>query len=256
MTNFKFGITEYSDPSVNYSWVYSIQNVDAAILITKNLTEHFRNKVLELHRAGKPIIVHCTCTGWGGSILEPNIPSYSEQLNNLSRLILAGFPVERVVIRIDPIIPTDAGLAQVKQVLAHAWRNGFKPENTRVRFSIYDEYKHSALRLNQAGYSSFYNGSFYAPSGMMENAKKLLASLPYTFETCAEDQFSVLSNVEVTGCISKKDFNILGLDIPSDVTENPQHRNGCHCLSCKTELIKVSRKQKCPYGCLYCFWKD
>ena len=75
---------------------------------------------------------------------------------------------------------------------------------------------------------------------------------PYTFETCAEAGLArLIYNSEITGCVSDKDLQIMGLyTVP--MTENPQNRNGCHCLSCKTELL--TERKPCKHGCVYCYW--
>ena len=128
----KIGITERGDASIDYSWVDKLNNVDGAIIITKNLNEKLQTKILE---ASKPIIVHCTCTGWGGSYLEPNVPNYKEQLNNLKSLIDKGFLKSHCVLRIDPIIPTTEGIERVKNVLEYA-KDLYLFDTIRIRISI------------------------------------------------------------------------------------------------------------------------
>lgn len=49
-----------------------------------------------------PIVVHCTCTGWGHTRMEPNVPDYKQQLSQMKKLIESGFPASRMVLRIDP----------------------------------------------------------------------------------------------------------------------------------------------------------
>ena len=57
---------------------------------------------------------------------------------------------------------------------------------------------------------------------------------------------------EQIGCISKRDFDILG--IPFDNPEGGFQRKGCLCVAGKTELL--NNKKRCPSGCLYCYWRD
>ena len=103
----KIGITERGDAGINSLWTQKVDTVDGMILITKNITEIFKANVLSLYHKGYKIIVHCTCTGYGSSALEPNVPDYKWQLSSLENLIKRGFPAENCVLRIDPILPSE-----------------------------------------------------------------------------------------------------------------------------------------------------
>lgn len=130
----KIGITERGDAGINLSWVSKVNTVDGMILITKNLTETFCLQVLDLYNKGYKIIVHCTCTGYGNSSLEPNVPDYKTQLKHLAYLIDMGFPADNCVLRIDPIFPSEKGLNRVREVI-----NYFISLNTgvtQIRISI------------------------------------------------------------------------------------------------------------------------
>ena len=247
----KIGITERGDAGINLSWVSKVNTVDGMILITKNLTEMFCLQVLDLYNKGYKIIVHCTCTGYGNSSLEPNVPDYKTQLKHLAYLIDMGFPADNCVLRIDPIFPSEKGLNRVREVI-----NYFISLNTgvtRIRISIVDEYKHVKERYRQHGWNPLYGDNFGPSYEQKQLVANLLNQYSFQYELCAEDDFlKMLNNGQIIGCISTKDLHIMG--IPTEaMTINPQNRKGCHCLSCKTELL-TDRKQ-CPNGCVYCFWK-
>lgn len=247
----KIGITERGDAGINLSWVSKVNTVDGMILITKNLTETFCLQVLDLYNKGYKIIVHCTCTGYGNSSLEPNVPDYKTQLKHLAYLIDMGFPADNCVLRIDPIFPSEKGLNRVREVI-----NYFISLNTgvtRIRISIVDEYKHVKERYRQHGWNPLYGDNFGPSYEQKQLVANLLNQYSFQYELCAEDDFlKMLNNGQIIGCISTKDLHIMG--IPTEaMTINPQNRKGCHCLSCKTELL-TDRKQ-CPNGCVYCFWK-
>ena len=252
----KIGITERGDAGINLSWVAKINQVDGVVLITKNITEMFALNVLDLHRKGYKIIVHCTCTGYGGTALEPFVPDYKKQLFALASLIHEGFPAENCVLRIDPIFPSEKGLKRVHEVLAYfgALQTGV----TRIRVSVVDEYKHTKERYRQHGWNPLYGDNFQANDTQLQYVIENLAMYPQTYEICAENKMYQLAVnkypylFEVVGCISNKDLEIMGLPV-TEMTINPQKRSGCHCLSCKTELL-TDRKQ-CPNQCVYCFWK-
>lgn len=268
----KIGITERGDAGLDTSWYEKIKDkkVDGAILITKNITDDFLARVLNLYSNDYKIIVHCTCTGWGGTIMEPNVPPYKRQLEQLRSLIDAGFPIENCVLRIDPIFPTPNGLQKVGEILSYAESLNLIPKTNaftsqlsyiRIRISIFDEYKHVKERFKQAGFNPMYGDSFYASKHMMHNAKQFLRTYALDhdikFETCAEPYLTENLDDEKIfiqrGCVSEHDLKILNLPIDTNLM-NMQHRNGCMCLSCKTELLQ--NKKQCPHKCLYCYWKN
>lgn len=249
----KIGVTERGDAGINLAWKEKADTVDGMILITKNITDTFAATVLDLYKRGYKIVLHCTCTGYGSSALEPNVPDYRTQLNSLCILIRAGFPAENCVLRIDPIFPTEKGLKRVQEVLFYfATINcGVK----RIRVSLVDEYRHVKARYRAHGWTPVY-GDDFGPSHeqIIMTAKCLNDFTEYTYEVCAENALAKeLNNVHVLGCVSEEDLKLMGLPV-ENMTINPQHRNGCHCLSCKTELL--TDRKPCPHQCVYCFWKQ
>lgn len=251
----KIGVTEYGDAGVDFRWEDRLREVDGAILITKNLNSVFQQKIFS-HMTEKPIIVHCTCTGWGGTVMEPNVPNYKQQLDWLCGFIKSGFPAERIVLRIDPIFPTLNGLHNVLCVFHYLNMLDIPTNKLRYRISVVDEYPHVRERYAELGFSPMYGGNFYPSQEQLELVGKTLSSLPYKFATCAEDKLADMfpDTFEVKGCVSTDDLMLMNLSTDASFTENPQHRVGCHCLSCKYELLNKPRK-KCPHNCLYCFWR-
>lgn len=246
----KIGITERGDAGINLAWTQTITNVDGAILISKNFTDEFITNVLAIQ---KPVILHCTCTGYGGTELEPCVPDYKVQLDNLKRIIDLGFPAERCVLRIDPIFPSCKGLRKVYDVIEY-----FQSLNTgvtRVRVSVVDEYPHVRERYARLGWESLYGGNFYASFEQLHMVADILNVYDFTYELCAENHLAkFLKKPYICGCVSPLDLHLMGFTINESMQINPQNRSGCHCLSCKTELL-TERKQ-CPHGCIYCFWKN
>ena len=245
----KIGITERGDAGINLAWVAKINQVDGLVLITKNITETFALNVLDLYSKGYKIIVHCTCTGYGHSELEPNVPDYKTQLNSLKNMIDRGFPADHCVLRIDPIFPSERGLNRVRDVLHYFM--SLNTGVTRIRISLVDEYKHVKERYRQRGWNPLYGNNFYPSYEQKKLVADVLNQYSFLYELCAEDDFlKMLNNGQIIGCISSKDLHIMG--IPTEaMTINPQNRKGCHCLSCKTELL--TDRKPCPHGCIYCF---
>lgn len=253
----KIGITECGDAGIDLRWEDSVNKVDGLLLITKNLNPIFQNKVLKHHKNGVPIIVHCTCTGWGHTSFEPCVPDYHKQLDWLKSFIDAGFPAERIVLRIDPIFPSQTGLDRVMEMLDYYHSLQLPEDKIRYRISVVDEYPHVKARYKEHGFEPLYGTNFYASKEQMMLVGETLSKTPYTFGTCAEDTLAsgFPNTFTVKGCVSKEDLEIMGIPYDPTLFENPQRRNMCHCLSCKFELLNKPRKA-CPHKCLYCFWKD
>ena len=234
----KIGITERGDPSLDFSWIARLKTVDGAIILTKNLSEKVRAAILE---APVPVIVHATCTGYGGTKVEPHVPTPATQVGNIRLLLNAGFPASRVVLRVDPIIPTLRG-AEKFDTLLHFTAHAI-PEVQRCRISILDTYPHTTRRFAEAGLTL----NLPPLSEQVERVNAVLLNHPeYNFECCAEP----LLNAEQIGCVSGKDLKLMSL--PEVPYQKGTQRPTCLCASYKTELL--SKCKQCAHGCLYCYW--
>lgn len=237
----KIGITERGDAGIDFSWTKNIDECEFAILITKNINKLFISKVLHYK---EKVIIHATITGFGGTVLEKNVPTLESSYTMLSALIDAGFPKEQIVLRVDPIIPTSKGIANAKKVLETISSLGIK----RCRISFLDMYNHVKIRFAKNNVPLPYD-TFTAPKEMIELAINTLENSfgnLYTFEACAE---YVKCRV---GCVSHKDADILGKEIIFE--SNIKQRKNCLCNSNKFELLNT--KHPCIHNCLYCYWQD
>ena len=233
----KIGITERGDAGLDFSWVESVPETAITILITKNLNDRF---IKEVVKQKNKLIVHATITGMGGTQIEPNVPSVDWSINQLKNLIKSGFPACQIVLRIDPIFPTEKGLQTARSVLVKASGLGI----TRCRISVVDTYKHVVKRFAVA--------KLPFPEFDLQKAYDLIVKTfsPYfdrwDFEACAEGlPFR-------RGCISNRDAVILGIDV--DMIGNKEQRKGCLCPKNKLELL--GHCQRCQHQCLYCYWCD
>jgi len=234
----KFGITERGDPSLDFSWIDKL--LDENIIITKNLSDKMIETVCQ-HQ--NKIILHVTCTGYGKTKLEPNVPEIIQTRNQTLKLIKAGFPISHIVLRTDPIIPTELGLDRTTNVLIAFKNTGIK----RVRYSFLDMYAHVKQRFIDNNLNLPYE-TFCAPQCLINNCIEMMKKFEdiYSFESCAE------YTKHQTGCISQRDFDVLGI---KELAEPAGfQRKGCMCIAGKTELLNNCKK--CPHGCLYCYWKD
>ena len=217
MAKCKIGITEAGDAGLDLSWVDKLDTVDGAVVITKRMSPEFYDAVLSNK---DKIIIHATFTGYGHSVLEPNVPSPHDEFDAIMALERAGFPKERIVIRVDPIIPTPKGIDTAKNVFKTFIDVGFN----RFRMSIIDMYPHVRERFKEAGLPLPYGEyGFYPSAEQIGSVDKMLEYVgKYWFdmgdrtlfldvlriESCAEPG---LKNVYQCGCISDYDLNLLGL---------------------------------------------
>lgn len=259
MSKYKIGITEAGDAGLDLSWADKLDTVDGAIVITKNITTGFYNAVID-HK--DKLIVHATITGYGQSILEPNVPHSAIELGSIMKLVDGGFPKNKVVIRVDPIIPTKKGIDTACRVIKAFMDKGF----SRFRVSIIDMYPHVRERFKAAGLPLPYGEYGFNPSAEQVKAiDKMLFDMSVYWsslgdradtcgmlmiESCAEPG---LTNTTQCGCVSSYDLCLLGLDNEPDPDSFGFQRKSCMCYSGKTELLK--HKKRCGHQCLYCYWR-
>lgn len=237
------GITEASEVSFNLDVFDRLYN--ANIIITKRLTNALIDKLVQNK---DKIILHLTVTGWGGSELEPFVPSAETTRKKFGQLLEKGFPIEQCVLRIDPCIPTKIGLEKMCGVV----RLFSDADIKRVRFSVLDMYDHVKKRFKEKNIELPFE-TFHAPIEQRKHMYDVLVNLgkKYGFEVeaCAEP------DIESVSCLSQKDIDILGLTDKIKLIGNKGQRSNCGCPSNKKELIKEGFKKKCGNGCKYCYIK-
>ena len=240
----RIGVTESGEIAFNldaFDRLYS-----GNIIITKRLTEKLIEKLVE-HQ--EKIILHLTVTGMGGSRIEPFVPRAIDTHKGLVKLLEAGFPVSHVVLRVDPIVPTERGMNTALDVITAFGGLGIK----RLRFSFLDNYKHVKTRFKKEGIPELYGGEFHAPlEERVEYAKKIEEVAKdagfESIEACGEP------GIESISCLSQKDIDILGLTDQVTLEGSAEQRESCHCPANKSELLRV-RPHQCENKCLYCYWR-
>lgn len=244
----RFGTTETSDPCFHLEIFDNLY--EGNLIITKRLTDAFIDKLVENKNK---IILHCTVTGMGGSRLEPLVPIKEAMLAKTKALIDKGFPVEQIVLRVDPIIPTEKGVQTAIDTMKCFLPLGIR----RIRISFLDMYNHVKERfyesLNKLPYETF-----HADEQLREQAiERILTEVTgdYELEFCGEPPTTKFKNISNTPCLSQKDVDILGLTDKIKLEGNKGARRTCGCPENKTELIK-DKPRRCQNKCLYCFWKD
>lgn len=240
----RVGITEAGDPAFNLDLFDNLYR--ANIIITKNLTDALISRLI---KNSKNVILHLTCTGHGGTELEPNVPAPEITKMQLQKLLSSGFPASHVVLRIDPIIPTVAGRKTAFYVTAIFAGMGI----TRLRFSIIDMYNHVKERFIRKNITipfKTFHASLSARQTTWEMLSMVATRYGYELEACGEPDIPSIS------CVSQKDIEILGLQDKIILEASAEQRKTCKCPANKSELIRKGQPHRCEHKCLYCFWKD
>lgn len=234
----KFFVTERGEIAhqLNYAisgFIMAARTGDALLAITKCINnEKLQQFLVDMKKC---TIVHATITGFGGSFVEPGVCSPPEAVEGIYNLIHMGFPASQIVLRVDPIIPTQRGIETAMKVIDMC------PEPVRrIRFSFIDGYAGIKDTLPWK--------TFHAPKEFQDMAVReiLKHAGDRVVEACGEPQLSMNQ-----GCISNMDYDILGLPRPINVGFKGQ-RKGCMCIGTKTELLV--KPDKCPNGCIYCYY--
>ena len=144
MSQYKIGITEAGDAGLDLSWGERLSIVDGAVLVTKCISPGFLDLALK-HK--DKLIIHTTFTGYGRTVVEPCVPPPYEEYDAIIQLVKKGFPKERIVVRVDPIIPTLKGTRTALSAIETFMDQGF----SRYRISVIDMYPHVRERFKLAG---------------------------------------------------------------------------------------------------------
>jgi DNA repair photolyase len=240
------GITETSDPCFHLDVFDNLY--DAKIIITQNLTPKLIEKLVENK---EKCILHMTVTGMGGSKIEPFVPEPIKMLDAVNKLVYSGFPVKQIVLRVDPIVPTEKGIETALNTMLLFQNVGI----TRLRVSFLDMYKHTKERFTNNHINLPYE-TFHANENIRKEAFNKIyeygIKLGYDIiQTCGEPGF------ESTPCISQMDIDILGLTQKIILAGKKEQRTHCSCPANKRQLSTWEKsKIKCKHNCLYCYMKQ
>ena len=245
------GITERGDPVFDLNWLPWVQAGNATILITKDPAKLHDVLTRIKDSDSFNVIIHTTITGYGKTIIEPNVPTWQDSITGYHNLHKY-YGEDRVVLRIDPIIPTEKGIALVKEIITAASKmsttqlyNGtmnfssmkIKP---RIRISFIDNYAHVKRRFKELDIPVLP----WDMHARLDLRLKIWEELGRP-EVCGEP------GITCTGCVSEVDCKVLGVE-PIDIGKG--QRSHCSCLVNKKELL-VDRK-RCFHKCAYCYWQD
>lgn len=251
------GITEAGDPSICHEWIDKVNTVKGVILITKNpgsfINSHLED---EIEKIKDKLIIHCSITGYGKSVVEPNVSPHIVSVMMMVELIKRGY---NIVLRIDPIIPTVRGFDRVKSVIEYTKIHLGSLNNLRIRWSLIDNYKHIKARDINLPWNSFHVPEVSSDPENWLGANDIINYFSHLEETesciieCCAEQYTNIPKHWIVGCVSIKDLGIMGIPSPVYCTKSNQ-RKACRCISLKKELLNT--KKQCAYSCKYCYWRD
>lgn len=247
------GITEGYDPHFSDSWFLLDDFADFSIIVSKGLpTKKGQERMLTNPQR---YIFHAGMTGMGGSVNEPNVKPWKEQLTAVEDFVQRGFPRDHVVIRIDPIMPAKRGIELAKEVATAAFEKGFKV----FRYSFMDAYAHVQKRYAEKSVSDLLTSDrIKAQKEQAEKAMHIwfdfcdaMEAKGCQFFTCAEGWIAPTHHV--VGCVSGRDFDLCGIPRSRMFGTTSKQRSSCECDGSKFELMP-HLKVRCPHKCTYCFW--
>ena len=241
---FKYGITDKGDPA--FERTVEERLCECNIIITKNIS-----KVNDmLLRNKEKCILHATITGYGGTVLEPNVPTSEMSFKYMKNLIDGGFPPNQIILRVEPILQSSDGIKVSQNIIKECIKHG---NIKNMRFSYLTLYPHVRCRFEESKveYNYLLDGEVYSNS--FEN---WLAKLNYfeSVTTCdVNSNFPAPCNIK---------HELIVLDVLEKYKEydkgktcetpNPNDRT-CKYPPNKTELIRKDKQERCWHQCLYCY---
>lgn len=251
-TDLRIGITDEFDASLDLS-IFDRLCPLMNIIITRDISNIQFRYLLVKHQQN--IILHLVISGWGGTPVEPNIPDIRKTYGYLQSLITEGFDPSHIVLRIDPIIPNDAGFQLLPKLLDVFSQFPI----TRLRYKILTQTnnvinRHSwfqaCMFMGNPYYSESRNTVFYgAPEWLRKKVYAILDSYAWKFSIESCDRYDTVDNPHNIACISHRDLRILGIN-DADI-KFTYKKNKCHCPENRTSLQNQTYTQ-CPFRCTHC----
>lgn len=249
----RIGITDQYDASLDLS-VFDRLCPLMNIIITRDISNVQFRYLLIKHQ--KNIILHLVISGWGGTPVEPNVPNIAQTYGYLKSLLMEGFDPSHIVFRIDPIIPTEAGLELLQKMLNPL--TDFPV--TRLRYKILTQNDNVVNRqswfqacffVGNPYYSEKHQKVFYgAPEWLRKRIYAILDKYAWKFSIESCDRYDTSDNPHNLACISHRDFRALGY-MEVDVKFTYTNKSRCHCPTNRVSLQKPTITQ-CPLRCTHC----
>lgn len=226
---------------------YPPDRVHTVVLWTKNPKNMvLREELKEALSCYRQIYVHLTITGMGGSVFEPQIPSWEETTGLLGELVKMTKSPERICWRFDPILEAERGGEKFSNLtyfprLAEAVAPfGIK----QVMVSWVSPYKKVIARMAKSGWQLCQK----SPEEKRKQAKLLE-------EVCRRFGFSLrfcsMEGFPVSRCI---DGEILSRLHPDGLSCSQEKARGQRELCGCTKSLDIGwYTDRCRHSCMYCY---
>lgn len=233
-------MTEMTDPYFHWN---KIQNSKERPLII-----YSKNKIpVDFLKENKDVGVNITITGWGNTWLEPNVPSAIQMIDYFNQLTNE-IDINRIRLRIDPIIPTECGI-----VIANAVLNSIVKLPKTIISIIQLYYGQNEifreLEINFDDYTIQSGRALFPKKQVAEEIyNSLIKERPESKDLISfcgmPYQIGNLHN----GCVDDDMLKAIGVKDFKRIKEGYQ-RPGCKCVIQKKQLLFG----KCEHGCKYCY---
>lgn len=210
------------DPTLSYEWINKLTEIN--IINTKVLNQEFCDIVLQNKNK---IFLHVTISGMGKTPFEPNIPSVKTTFDYLKYLVNNRFPINQILIIINPILPNDNGLKALKLLLKvlteyRELRLRWVRTNLLTYKTVADLYdsKFKQDKKNLKYYKEFGGKYIISNNNILNRMSELKPVLPYLFKQDSFykeyykllDQYRSIINIDAgdMGTISVRELQPFG----------------------------------------------
>lgn len=233
--------TEMSDPVMNWPAVDRVIKDGHPVIIYSKATlpiDYLKDK--------NNVAIGITISGWGGTWLEPGVFTPDIMIDYFNQLIRE-IPIERVMLRVDPVIPTTEGFLRALRVIKGI------TGRPRVISSIIQYYSghekiFQRLGISMVPYKERHGRALFPRKIVAEQwihcVKKIrpdldvtLCGMPYEVEGAIHD-----------GCVNRNLLNAIGVNEYVAIEPGFQ-RPGCKCVIKKRQVYLG----RCNHGCAYCY---
>lgn len=160
-----------TDPTRKNLDVLRSRLTEVNIIRTKRLTPEFNQFCIENKDR---LYLHIVINGMGKTLLEPNIPSVRDMFVLIRSLIDNGFPNNKILIIVDPVLPNINGINAIKFLLRLFTEFSFL-RLRRIKFKLLPFYKDKSAKYQLA------NKNISTRKYSMVNANMFLQHHGYEF---------------------------------------------------------------------------
>jgi len=253
--------SEYGEPSNHVGVICQrlcdIKKDVCLLLITKNLPDCSKIIVVA-DSLSIPYQIHCTITGLGGTVLEPQVPAPNLMVEE-SIKVIEKYKIDpkAITVRIDPIVPEFLDLQTIEASHTLKAFAGIGVKDCRI--SIVDYYPHVRERFDKLGikHPDRFQVGIPLKNLIIDRMFHLTSMYNMKLHLCAEYlgpnlEGSIYPGVDTEGCASAASWKRLGITDLKPATR--KQREECTCNLSKQDLL-AGLSKGCKGGCVYCYWR-